>query len=306
MTPSSFAIGVDIGGTKVAVGAVDDTGKVIAETSIPTDTRITPNTMTERIIQTIHEIISGKRLDIRHCQGIGIGAPGPLDPRGGKIVCPPNLPNWRDFPIVRQFEQEFDLPIRLENDASAAAVAEKWAGAAQDSNNFIYITISTGIGAGLYLDGKLYTGASGNAGDIGHMVIDPSQGTCTCGQKGCFEYVASGSAIARIGSAKLGRAVSTREVFDLYAQGDERAVHLLEQVFEYIGMGCVSLINAYDPEKIVIGGGVSQTGKPLFEAVQEYVGKYALNPSGRLTSIVPTGLSTSTGLIGAAALVYEA
>ncbi len=300
----NYAVGVDIGGTKVAVGVVDERGNIRAETTLKTDVEAPPAVMTERIIGAIRGIVPEAGLKFEQCKGIGIGAPGPLDPRGGKIVCPPNLPNWTDFDIVGQFKQAFELPVVLENDASAAALAEKWVGAAQDSDHFIYITISTGIGAGLYLGGKLYTGFSGNAGDVGHMVVDPSQGECKCGQKGCFEHVASGTAIARRASKLVGRPTSTQEVFEQYSLGNTEITRLVEEVFEYIGMGCVSLINLFDPDKIVIGGGVSQVGKPLFEAVQSYVNQYALNPSGRKTAVVPTGLRTNTGLVGAAALVY--
>ncbi|MNE56475.1 N-acetylmannosamine kinase [compost metagenome] len=194
--------------------------------------------------------------------------------------------------------------IKLENDATAATLAEKWLGAAKDEQHFVFITISTGIGAGIYMHGKLITGASGNAGDVGHFVIDPAAGRCVCGQRGCWEYVASGTAIARQASELLGRSVTSKEAFDLAAAGDPDVKELIDKVFGYIGIGCVTLINTLDPEKIVIGGGVSQVGEPLFQAVQDYVGRYALNPSGRKTPIVPAALQQDAGLIGAAALVH--
>jgi glucokinase len=214
------------------------------------------------------------------------------------------LKGWWNFPIVESLQRHFDYKMAFENDATAAALAEKWLGAAKDAEHFVFITISTGIGAGIFSHGKLITGATGNAGDVGHFVIDPSAGTCVCGQQGCWEYVASGTAIARQASELLGREVTSKEVFALAADGHQEMKALVDKVFRYIGVGCVTLINTLDPEKLVIGGGVSQIGEPLFETVREYVSKYALNPSGRSTPIVPAALLQDAGLIGAAALIH--
>jgi glucokinase len=301
---ASWAAGVDIGGTKIAIGIVDDQGHVAAKETLKTNTQSLPCEITEHICHTIENLTGSVGLTLADLKGIGIGAPGPLDPKNGRITCPPNLPTWTDFPLVKEMQIHLSLPVVLENDATAATLAEKWIGAARDSDNFLFITISTGIGAGLFVNGKLFTGASGNAGDIGHIVIDPSAGTCICGQKGCFEYIASGTAIARRASEGAGKPLTAKEVFELYEQGDPLMTDLVEETFTYIGMGCVSMINAFDPEKIVIGGGVSQVGKPLFEAVQSYVSQYALNPTGRKTQIVPAFLLQDAGLIGAAALIH--
>ncbi len=301
-----YALGIDIGGTKVATGIVDDRGQVLARESLPTDLSIPPIDMVARIAEGAERLMEAHRLEREHVVGVGIGAPGPLDQAGGRITCPPNLPNWRDFPLVEELNKHLDTTIVMENDATAATLAEHWIGAAQGSSNFIYVTISTGIGTGIFMNGKLLTGASGNAGDAGHIVIDPSQGTCACGQKGCWEWVASGTAIARMASTILNRSTTTQEAFELALDSSEhpKLTEMIEQVFTYIGMGCVSLINTLDPQKIVIGGGVSQVGEPLFQAVREYVSRLALNPTGRNTEIVPAALQQDVGLIGAAALVH--
>jgi glucokinase len=301
----NYAIGVDIGGTKVAIGIVDEQGKIHANTLIPTDKQLKAEEMVAMIKQTIQKLLLDFPIRENKLVGIGIGSPGPLDLKEGTIVCPPNLPNWINVPIVENFKQEFHIPVLLENDATAAALAEKWVGAAKDSNHFIYVTISTGIGAGLYINGKLISGERGNAGDIGHMVIDPSYGECTCGQKGCFEWVASGTAIARLGSEIIGKSISTEQVFKLFINGHEEITCMVKEVFKNIGVGFVSLINTFDPERIIIGGGVSQVGEPLFSAVKEYVSRYALNPSGRNTKIMPSGLKQSSGVIGAAAIILQ-
>ncbi|SMF65052.1 ROK family protein [Paenibacillus barengoltzii] len=300
----SYAIGIDIGGTKTAIGLIGKDGEVRAKVSLPTDQTVGPEVMVDRMAAAIQDIITAQGIAESELLGIGVGAPGPLNTKEGKIVEPPNLRGWWNFPIVDSLKRYFSLPIRLENDATAAALAEKWLGAAKDADHFVFITISTGIGAGIYSHGKLLTGASGNAGDVGHIVVDPSVGTCVCGQKGCWEFVASGTAVARQASALLGREVSSKEAFDLAAAGQPVIQELVAKVFENIGVGCVTLINTFDPEKLVIGGGVSQVGEPLFNAVRDYVSKYALNPSGRQTPIVPAALHQDAGLIGAAALIH--
>jgi len=298
-------IGVDIGGTKIAIGVVDTKGTIIIQSEMPTNKNERPSEMIEEIIQEIQRLVNKVGLDVDECKGVGIGAPGPLKAKEGIIACPPNLPNWRDVNIVQQMSSYFSIPIVLENDANAAALGEKWIGSAQRYNNFIYVTISTGIGAGIYLNNQLITGVSGNAGDVGHIVIDPSYGRCICGQEGCFEYVASGTAISRICSEIYGREITTREAFSLYESGDERVVECLNKVFKNIGVGMVTLINLFDPESIIIGGGVSKAGANLFKPIRQYVETYTLQREGNETEILPAKLSTNSGLIGAAALIEQ-
>jgi glucokinase len=300
-----YAIGVDIGGTKTAFGIVNDMGEMLTQKSIPTNLNIEAMDMIQQINREIASLLDQVPLNESDLVGIGIGAPGPLNSKNGMITCPPNLESWRNIEITKQIQEDFSIPVYLENDASAAALAEKWVGAGKDSGHFLFMTISTGIGSGIVSDGKLIAGASGNAGDIGHMVIDPSYGQCVCGQHGCFEMIASGTAIAKQGSKIVGKSISTKEVFNLYDKGEEKIVELVNTVFEKIGIGCVSLINIFDPEKIIIGGGVSKVGEPLFSAIRNYVEKYALNPTGRKTEIVPAGLNQDAGVIGAAAIIFN-
>jgi glucokinase len=299
-----YSVGIDIGGTKTAIGLVSEAGEVVAERVIHTDLAKTPQQMVQAMAEVVIQLQVESGIANEQILGAGIGIPGPLDAAAGKFSCPPNLPSWHNFEVAAEMRKHLEFPLQVQNDATSAALAEKWIGAAQNNANFIYITISTGIGAGLFLDGKLFTGFRGNAGDIGHIVIDPSSGVCICGQKGCLEWVASGTAIARQASKIRGQETSTKEAFELYEQKDPEMTKLVEQVFEYLGMGIVSLINTFDFEKVVIGGGVSQVGDPLFQAIRTYVRKYALSPVGKETQIVPTKLNQNAGLIGAAALIH--
>ncbi|MBA4603243.1 ROK family protein [Thermoactinomyces mirandus] len=301
----AFAIGVDIGGTKTAIAAVDHTGKIWEQAKIPTDLSISPKTMIKRIHREIDHILTVHPQIRQNVTGIGIGAPGPLDSGNGMIKCPPNLPDWRDVPIRQWMEERWGWPAILENDANAAAMAEQWLGAGKNDDHFVYMTISTGIGAGIVTDGRLLRGKNGNAGDIGHMVVDPSFGKCTCGQEGCLESIASGTAIAKRASEILEKQLTTREVFALYHEGIPEIVRFIEQVFRVLGIACVTLINTFEPDKIIIGGGVSKAGEPLFAAIRNYVGKYALSPDGQKTDIVPAMLDQNAGVIGAAALCFH-
>jgi len=300
-----YVLGIDIGGTKVAIGLVGEDGVLYHHAKVPTDVKANPEDVINQLFGEIDTLIEQSEVQFEKIHGIGIGAPGPLDSKKGLITCPPNLPKWHDVDIVHHFKDKYKLPVQLENDCNAATLAEKWIGAAQSNDDFMYLTISTGIGSGIYSDGRLISGKSGNAGDVGHMVIDPSYGTCTCGQKGCWELIASGTGIARQGTKLLERPVTAEEVFTLYNQGDRSVQEMIDPIFTIIGVGCTNLINAFDPEKIVIGGGVSSVGDPLFNVVQSYVQKYALSPSGRETEIVSSGLDQNAGTIGAAALLFQ-
>ncbi|GEM05907.1 glucokinase [Halolactibacillus miurensis] len=298
-----YALGIDIGGTKTAIGLVTTTGDVVGYDKLPTDQTIEPTKMIERIIVHVKTLLEKHRIDDNQLYGIGIGAPGPLDISHGMITYPPNLPRWRNVPVVKLMSAYFSVPIRLENDASCAAVAEHSFGASQHYTDSLYVTISTGIGAGIISKNTLISGGKGNAGDVGHMVIDPSFGECVCGQYGCFEHICSGTAISREASKLKGTSISTEEAFRLYEAQDKDMVPYLDTVIERMGMALVSLINSLDPEIVVIGGGVSQVGDTLFEPIRHYVKRYTLNKDAGDTPIVPAKLNQEAGIIGAAALV---
>lgn len=301
---SRLAAGIDIGGTKIAIGLINEQGEVLAKSSLKTDLTLTPSDMLGQVADEVKKLADEQGVALQDLKGIGVGAPGPLNTKTGTLTCPPNLKSWWGYPVVERLGELLPVPIHMENDATAATLAEKWVGAARDENHFIFITISTGIGAGIYLHGKLITGSTGNAGDAGFMIVHPQDPISQDNASGFWELLASGTAIARQASELLGRDVTSKEAFDLAAQGDPVIGPLIERVYTYIGMGCVSLINLLDPSKIVIGGGVSQVGEPLFSAVRAYAAAHALNPSGRETLIVPAKLQQDAGLIGAAALVH--
>lgn len=300
-----YAIGIDIGGTKIALAIVNKNGEVIARDRLITDTAVQPRIMISQIIVSIKDMLSKQNITEEELCGIGIGAPGPLDISRGMITYPPNLPLWRNVSIVDDLSKHFSVPIRIENDASAAAVAEQHLGNGVGFKDILYVTISTGIGAGIISNYQLVSGSKGNAGDIGHMVIDPGFGECTCGQLGCFEHICSGTAISREVSKRKGSFISTEEAFRLYKDKDEIITIYLDQVINRMGMAFTSMINTLDPEIIIIGGGVSQVGETLFQPIRDYVKKFTLNREAGDTPIVPAKLNQEAGVIGAALLMFN-
>ncbi|TSB45500.1 ROK family protein [Alkalicoccobacillus porphyridii] len=299
-----YALGIDIGGTKIAAGLINQSGEIVKQAVIPTEAvAVTPEKKINQVISELKSMIEDINSD--ELIGIGIGAPGPLNGKEGVLTEPPNLRAWWGAPIKRWFKESFSCPVIMENDANAAVLAEKWLGAGQGCEHFIYMTISTGIGAGIYSHGRLLTGAYGNAGEVGHIVIDPAYGTSACGQKGTLEWIASGTAIARQATALKGKPMTSQEVFEQAAAGDQELKQLVDKVFEKIGVGCVTLINLLEPERIVLGGGVTNVGEPLFSGVKAYVEKFAISSAGRNTEIVPAMLHQNAGLLGAAALILH-
>lgn len=299
-----YSIGVDIGGTKIAIAIVAETGEIKDQVILNTNTKITSHEMIDQINLEIDQLLQKNEFSVDFIQGIGIGSPGPIDVHKGEITNPPNLP-WKHVPIVELVKNHFHLPVKLENDANAATLAEQWIGAGVNYHNFAYLTVSTGIGAGIISEGHLLTGMSGNAGEIGHTVIDPAFGRCRCGQMGCLEVIASGTAIARNGSKIMGESLTTKNVFELYHNGQSEIVELIDQVMERLGAGCVSLINTLDIEAIIIGGGVSRIGNLLFDTLQKYINQHAFNPKGKQTKIIPAKLKQNPGVIGAAAMCFK-
>src|SRR5699024_8864342 len=199
------AVGVDIGGTKVAIAVVGETGEVLENSVIPTDLSSRPEDMIQRMIEAIQKRIKETSVAEEDCGGSGVGVPGLLDCKSGVLTNPGNLHGWRVVPIVEIVKEALSYSVTLENDANAAAVGEKWLGAGKENDNFVYMTVSTGVGAGIIAEGKLLRGVKGNAGDFGHTVVDPSFGQCAGGQSGCLEVAASGTAIAKQGSEIMGK-----------------------------------------------------------------------------------------------------
>jgi len=252
----------------------------------------------EELPERIRALLAEAHFSLKKIRGIGVGAVGPLDIQTGKILYTPNLPAWRGTPIVKLLERAFGLPVVLDNDANAAALAELKSG--HRKKNFIYLTLSTGIGAGIVINGKLYRGATGNAGEAGHMTIETSSKApkCGCGKRGCLEALASGSAIAKRAKKLLKlKHASAELVFQRAQTGNRKAQRIIEEAAFYLGVGLANLSEIFDPELIVLGGGLTKSWALFKKTVQKTLKRYAR----QAPEIVLTKLGDDNVLIGAAA-----
>jgi glucokinase len=319
-----LTIGIDIGGTKIAGGLVTAKGRLAKSLVVPTLADKGLETSLGQVYRLIERMIrlGGGKANLR---GIGICAPGPLNPRTGVVLTPPNLPGWRNVPLARLVRERFALPAVVENDANAAGLAEVLFGAAVGCRDAFYVTVSTGIGTGVIIDKKIYHGKNGVAGEGGHIPIDfKSPYVCGCGTRGCIEALASGPGMARrarvlleqehaapsllrtLTKGDLGR-ITPKMIADAARRGDRIAQSILEDTAFYLGVWLAGMVSLLDPEAIVIGGGVSQIGKPLFDKIRETVPKYTINRAFVPTlPILPAKLQENVGVYGAASLFLPA
>jgi glucokinase len=315
-------IGIDLGGTNIVTGCVAEDGSSIhGVRSVPTGADEGPDAVVDRIIRTAKESVALARKEEPGLQpvGVGIGAPGPLDTRSGVVLLTPNL-GWVNMPLRQRMQQGLGLPTALDNDANCAVLGEWWRGAAQGTRHAVGITVGTGVGGGLILDGRLYHGASDIAGEVGHMTIDLTGRRCKCGNYGCLEAYASGPAIAlRAVEALESGAESTlpatvggdlwritaQLVYEAAHNGDALALEVVQDTAKFLGAGVANLINIFNPEAVVICGGVTLAGARLFEPLQREVSRRAFKPAVQRCRIVPGALTGTAGVYGAARAFFE-
>ncbi len=316
----SLFIGIDLGGTKIGTGLVRSDGKIIARDYQLTRAAEGERAVVGRMLDGARRVMAQAGVDGTQVAAVGIGAPGPLDIRAGVVVAPPNLPGWERVPLKRLIEDELGISAFLENDANAAALGEHRFGAGRGAMHMIYVTASTGIGGGLILDGKLYHGASGGAGEIGHMTIMPNGPRCGCGNHGCLEALASGTAIARVARERVARGdptliadlaagdpeiITAKLVAEAADQGDEVAEEILAQAMNYLGIGMANLVNLFNPQVIVIGGGLTNIGERLFGPVRQVIDRRAFRAAAQAVRIAPAELGDNAGVLGAAAVAQS-
>ncbi|MRX72815.1 ROK family protein [Bacillus lacus] len=295
-----ITIGIDLGGTNLRVGAVTSGGEVLEVHSTETHPEKGPEYALQQIVERVTLI--REKHDIA---GIGVGSPGPLDLKNGVIIEPPILPGWRNIPFRSMIEEAIGLPVVLDNDANAAALAEALIGAGREAGSVFYITISTGIGAGLVLDGRLIRGAQGNTGEIGNMIIDPSGKAAPGINKGSLEALASGTAIGLLGKERLGIDTGSKGVFQLAENGNSEAMKIVDESISYLAIGIANLVHTINPEIFVLGGGVMKSEHLILEPLIART-KDLVYPSLTDTiNIESAALGQQAGLIGAALLPLE-
>lgn len=315
-----FIVGVDLGGTNIVVGAMPEDGsRQLAVRQASTHAEEGAEAVVDRIAAMVGDVIAdvtrSEKARKEDFLGVGVGAPGPLDRERGMVVVAPNL-GWRDFPLRDSISKRVGLPVALDNDANCATIGEWWKGAAQGAKNVVGITIGTGIGGGLIMNGVLYHGSSDVAGEIGHTTIDSTGRYCRCGNYGCLEAYASGPAIALRAREALERdeVSSLRRMVDgqlgeltaatIYAAanaGDSLALEVVRDTARFLGTGIGNLLNILNPDVVVITGGVTQAGEPLFEPLRAEVKRRAFRPAVEACRIVVGALGSGAGMVGAVA-----
>lgn len=311
-------IGIDVGGTNVKIALVDGEGKIIYSNSVPTYAQMGYEYTVNNIKQAIRDLMKETNTDAKEIEGIGFDFPGQVDYKTGVVKLAPNIPGWINVPIAQMIEEEFNIPTRIDNDVRCAALGELKFGAGKGCENFVCITVGTGIGSGLVINGQLVRGAANAAGEIGHIKLQMNGGPiCGCGDTGCLEAFASGPSIVAMAQEYLkgGKSTKFREMAGADGEitpyivakaaeaGDPVAKRIFEIVGTYIGMGLVSVINLLNPEKVIIGGGVAAAGDLLLDPIRKTIKERAMIVAGNSVEIVPAELGNSAGVIGASMLV---
>lgn len=314
-----WVLGIDLGGTNIVAGCVREDGHALEGLcSEPTRPEEGPDAVVDRIVALARRAQDTLRRQVPGAEllGVGVGAPGPLDRARGVVLLTPNL-GWRDMPLRDRIGATLNLDAALDNDANCAVLGEWWRGAAQGCRHAVGFTLGTGVGGGLIVDGRLYHGASDVAGEVGHITIDANGRRCNCGNEGCLEAYASGPAIARraVEALAAGAAstlaevppetVTAQHVYQAAAAGDPLARDVVRDTARYLGAGVATLVNIFNPEVVVICGGVTLAGEGLFGPLRQEVNRRAFRPAVEACRIVPGELVHSAGVYGAARAFLE-
>lgn len=324
MNDGRHIVGVDLGGTTVNVGVVPfDGGPVLGMRSVPTEADKGPKFVVDRIVDLIRDAMRDAQNEAGIVEdafvGIGLGSPGPLDRRTGTVIDTPNL-GWRNFPLRDLISNAVGLEAELDNDANAATLGEWWQGAGQGVSTLVGVTLGTGIGGGIVLDGKVFHGISDVAGEVGHMTIDSTGRRCKCGNYGCLEAYASGPAIAAraveglqsgepsllpsMVRGELAR-ITAETVYEAIVAGDDYAKEVMRDTAKFLGTGIANLINILNPGMVVISGGVTRAGDRLLEPLKKEVRRRAFSHASENCQIVTSSLGSMVGVIGAACMFRQ-
>lgn len=307
-----YRIGIDLGGTNIAVGLVNERYELVAQDSCPTGAYRPYEEMVTDMCATVEKVLAKAGVTINECESIGLGSPGTCDSEAGVVVRAYNL-GWFNVPVCRMLTEHFGIPARLSNDANCAALAETVAGGAVGCKNMVLITLGTGVGGGIIIDGRIYAGMRSMGAELGHTVLVMDGEECTCGRKGCWEAYASATALIRQAKAAAAQdsasplhgreAITAYDVFVAAEVGCETAKKVIARWCEYVAAGLTDLVNGLAPEMILIGGGVSRQGERILQPMREYIEKNCFGgKEGAIPQLLAAKLGNEAGIIGAAAL----
>jgi glucokinase len=318
----SLYIGVDIGGTKVAAGIVNHKGEIRRQTKAPMSTHGTAAEGLKAVVDAIGLVLDGDPSLKKLVRGIGICSPGPLDPHTGVVINPPNLPCWRDFPLAKEVARIYGVPVKVDNDANAAALAESLWGAGRGYRNVFFTIVGTGVGTGILIDGNIYYGRTGAAGEGGHMTIDYKGPRCGCGKLGCVEALVAGPAIAKRARTKIEAQpsagggilelaggnldlVTSECVGKAYTNGDPLAREVLLETVELLAIWLGNMIDLLEPDVIIMGGGASAMLRPFYGEVRDRLPRWCVNSRCQEVPIIPANYGNEAGIAGGAALTFQ-
>lgn len=316
----TIAIGVDLGGTNLRAALVNTEGEIITRATCPTDAQKGPEWVIKNIIELVNTLLGERTNETEKIEGIGIGAPGPLNPVTGIVIKAPNLPGWENVHLRDKVAEAVQIPVRIENDANVAAYGEYWKGAGQNSKVMICLTLGTGVGGGVIIDGKIFRGSRFLGAELGHTTIKYDGLRCSCGSIGCLEaYVSATGIVARTkmaissGTKTILTDMINNDMSKLTAElvyraaisKDTLAQNIMEETGWLLGIGISSLANIFNPDVVVIGGGVSKAGDMILAPAREVVRKRAMPGIAEQVQILPAVLGEDAGCIGAAGIILR-
>jgi glucokinase len=318
-----YYIGLDLGGTNLKAGVVDEHAKVLASLSVPTRSDAGAAGVMDDMAIAARDVAQRAGLSLEQIAAVGVGSPGPLDLVKGIVRSAPNLPGFKDIPLRDELFRRIRRPTVLENDANAAGFGEFWAGAGKDATirHLVMLTLGTGVGCGIVVDGHVIQGAYTMAGEVGHMILIPDGRPCNCGQRGCLEAYASATNTARRAAEAIAlgessslkplydqnpEEITSKAVFDAAKAGDPLAQRIARETMNLLGITCVNICRVLDPQMIVFAGGMILTGDYLFDGIREAFARHNWNVDAPQASIVPAALGNEAGFIGAAAVAWDA
>lgn len=320
VSPAAGYVGaVDLGATSIDVAITTLASEVVAQAGEDVDVAAGPRPILDKATAMLRDLLAGRGADLADLRAVGLGVPGPVAQADGRVVAPPLMPGWNDFPVRDALAELVACPVLVDNDVNLMAIGEHARGAAREVADFVFVKVGTGIGTGVFVNSALVRGADGCAGDLGHVCVEPGGPTCTCGNVGCLEAVAAGPAIARAGesAASAGRApllaatlerkgtLDARDVGDAAGHGDLGALTVVREAAGRIGAALATMVSLLNPSAIVIGGGVSRIGHVFLAEIRTAVYARSLPLATRNLPIVPSALGGNAGVIGASVVATE-
>ncbi len=301
----NFIIGIDLGGTNLKAALLDTRYRIIRKESLSTRDFSDKESLINAIAGCVNKLIKENKLKKGNVFGVGLGLPGPINARQGLVHFFPNIPGWKDIRLKKILEKKIKLPVFLDNDANLMSLAEHSIGAAKGFRNVVCLTLGTGVGGGLIVEGKLYRGSSYAAGEIGHIPVNEDGPRCNCGGKACLETYIGNKRIIEQARRSFKRDISLEDLSQLANSGNKKAKAIWSKVGQSLGVALAGIVNLLNPDCVVIGGGVANAGRVLFDQVKDTISKRAMGVPAKQVKIFKAKLGDDAGLIGAAILVKE-